>query len=577
MASTKQRNKRYFVDEDAITTKNLNPSSSSADQQQIDPHASGAGLDETSTSSSTSKKFLKKNIRRKHPSDFVRLDGVSSNFQQQKIHKRRQKFEFVTDHSKRAALLLPENAGTIDVEVNESTCTLTQKEICQSVDLVSASKHFSLDLQKFGPYRFDYTRNGRYLLLGGKLGHVAAFDWLTKDLKCEINVQEAVRDVKWLHNEMMYAVAQNRFTFLYDSQGTELHCLKMLNDVLRLEFLPYHLLLAASSKSSFLHWVDVSMGKLVASFATRAGALRVMRQNPANAILHCGQSLGLVSLWSPNVKEPLMKIVCHPGPVNSLDVDQTGNYMATSGVDKSVKIWDLRTLSPSKPNPLFKYNLMRSAENICFSQQRMLACSLGPQIQVFKDICDKTGITSPYLIHNLNDTVQNVRFCPYEDVLGVGHRSGFTSLLIPGCAEPNIDVFEANPYQSKNQRRETEVKTLLDKIQPEMITLNTNLISQLDSAVADRLLKEKLEFLAKKKVSNSDIHLKHKMKGKSASGNVQKRRQHVRTAQQKILMNEQKQVRKELEEAGILEEKSNADFDIGEQKSALDRFRSKNK
>lgn len=93
-------------------------------------------------------------------------------------------------------------------------------------------------------------------------------------------------------------------------------------------------------------------------------------------------------------------------------------------------------------------------------------------MQVWKD-----GIRSKANAPYLNElkggyTLHSARFCPYEDVLGVGHSKGFTSMLVPGAGEANFDSYEVNPFQTKKQRRETTVRSLLEKIQPEMITLD---------------------------------------------------------------------------------------------------------
>ena len=53
--------------------------------------------------------------------------------------------------------------------------------------------------------------------------------------------------------------------------------------------------------------------------------------------------------------------------------------------------------------------------------------------------------------HNVlnRSQVQKVHFIPYEDILGVSHDYGYSSLVIPGSGEPNFDAFEANPFETK--------------------------------------------------------------------------------------------------------------------------------
>lgn len=175
--------------------------------------------------------------------------------------------------------------------------------------------------------------------------------------------------------------------------------------------------------------------------------------------------------------KPLVKMICHKGPVKGIAVDHAGNYMATSGLDNTVRIWDVRTFKP-----IASYATRSAATSLSISQRGLLAVAGGPHVQVWKSDVMTKGIASPYIAHLIPGSfVSGTKFCPYEDFLGVGHSTGFSSLVVPGSGEPNYDAFEANPYESKMQRRETEVTRLLEKIPSTMITLNPGSVGRIAS------------------------------------------------------------------------------------------------
>ncbi|XP_046339144.2 WD repeat-containing protein 46-like [Haliotis rufescens] len=455
-----------------------------------------------------------------------------------RLRQEERRVDFAVSQAARAELLLQEESGFLEAEEGETTVDITQQDIVDSVDILSAQKYFQLTLKDFGPYRLNYSRNGRHLLLGGAKGHMAAFDWQTKKLMCEFNVMETVNDIKWLHQETMFAVAQRQWTYIYDNQGIELHCLKAIDTALRMEFLPYHFLLATASAKGFLTYVDTSVGKKVAGVYTHSGRLDVMCQNRSNAVVHLGHPGGTVTLWTPNLKSYAAKMLCHIGGVRSLAIDNSGKYMASSGIDGKMKIWDLRMY-----RMLQSYKLQTGAGSLAFSQQGMIAAGTGNVVQVFKDCCQQR-VTSPYMQHRIPSSIRGVQFCPYEDVLGVSHSEGFASLLVPGSGEANFDALEVNPYQTKKQRRQAEVKMLLDKIPIDMITLDTKKVGQIEAKSYDEMIKEKnkLEFL---KVEKTEFTPRYKMRGGSKAGKVEHRKQEVKDTVRREVARESNKLKQE--------------------------------
>ncbi|KAI0131308.1 BING4CT-domain-containing protein [Daldinia grandis] len=392
------------------------------------------------------------------------------------------KYKEATVKAKDAEILLENTSGFLEPEHElERTYRVRQEDILDEVSTESAKKRFELKLDQLGPYVFEYSRTGRELLLAGRRGHVATMDWREGKLGCELQLGETVRDARWLHNNQFFAVSQKKHVYIYDRQGVEVHCLRKHQEVTHMEFLPYHFLLATLGMSGFLKYQDVSTGQLLTEIPTKLGAPVSLTQNPYNAVLHVGHQNGTVTLWSPNSPEPLVKLLAHRGPVRSLAVDREGRYMVSAGQDCKMAVWDIRMFKEVN-----SYFTRQPASSIAISDRGLTAVGWGTKTTIWKGLYSKHAaeqekVQSPYMAWGgEGKRIERVRWCPFEDILGLGHDEGFSSIIVPGAGEPNFDALEVNPFETAKQRQETEVKSLLNKLQPEMIALDPNFIGNLD-------------------------------------------------------------------------------------------------
>ncbi|KAF8069492.1 utp7 [Scenedesmus sp. PABB004] len=420
--------------------------------------------------------------------------------------------------------LAPAEAGLLEAEGVEETWQIQQAQIASAVQSGAARKAFDLALPDLGPYSLAYSRAGRHMVLGGAKGHLAVLEWGRGHLTCELQVKETTRAVTFLHNELFFAAAQAKYVYIYDKRGLEVHALRGHVAPAALDFLPHHFLLTSIGEQGVLHYQDTSTGQIVAEHRTRLGPCDVMRHNPHNAVIACGHAAGSVTMWTPNITTPVVKMLCHRGAVRALAVDPTGHQLVTAGVDCQVKVWDVRTYKP-----LHAYFANAPPTSLDVSQRGLLAVAQGARVQVWRDALGAKA-AAPYLNHLAPlGAVRAARFCPYEDVLGLGCAGGVSSALVPGAGEPNFDSYVANPYASARERREAEVAALLDKLQPDTIMLEPEAVGKVLKEPADvaasRRAAEAAANAARVAAARRAADNKARMKGRNKPTRRQKKKQ----------------------------------------------------
>lgn len=299
---------------------------------------------------------------------------------------------------------------------------------------------------------------------------------------------------------------------------------------------------------------------MVSEIRTRLGTPTALSQNPHNAILHMGHQNGTVTLWSPNSTEPHVKLLAHRGPVRSIAINRGGNYMVSTGQDLKMSIWDIRMF-----REVNSYFTRQPSTSTAISDTGLTAVGQGTQVSIWRGLFSESKVQSPYMkLGGEGKRVERVQWCPLEDILGVAHESGFESAIVPGAGEANYDALEINPFENTKQRQESEVKSLLNKLQPEMITLDPNQIGNLDLRSEDQRKSDK--DLDKKPVDHL-ANIKNRGRGKNSS-----LRKYLRKQGSKNIIDEKRLRIEELRKTQILRDKNLLKSKETELGPALSRF-----
>lgn len=239
--------------------------------------------------------------------------------------------------------------------------------------------------------------------------------------------------------------------------------------------------------------------------------------------------------------------------------------MVTSGLDGKLSIWDVRTYKR-----LHSYHVPHPPMSTDISQTGLLSVACGHELFVWKDAL-RNKAQAPYMKHTVpGKQILCTRFRPFEDVLAISYKEGVETLIVPGAGAANFDAFEANPFQSLKQRRENQVHALLEKIQPELISLDPTSVGKVDRSKPEEVELERKEKRAEAEVveRKGQKKEKKKMRGKNKIGRrIKKKHRNIISAEREALkkkfMEEKSADGKEKQEEGSASKPFNA----------LDRFK----
>ena len=172
-----------------------------------------------------------------------------------------------------------------------------------------------------------------------------------------------------------------------------------------------------------------------------------------------------------------MKVLTHNGKLTHFDFSKDERFFVSVGTDQQMKVFDMRNYYKE----IESYYCPSNAIDLKISQTGLTALSLKNQVLFWKGL-NQTRQTKPYLKHEIqkDKTINSIDFANFEDFLGISKTGGFESILVPGSGLANFDTFKDEVNYTKSQRKENEVKRLLDKLPLSSIMLHSDMIGKID-------------------------------------------------------------------------------------------------
>ncbi|KAI5162819.1 U3 small nucleolar RNA-associated protein 7 [Nematocida ausubeli] len=363
--------------------------------------------------------------------------------------------------------------------VIEAEGIVTSEEIMNSVDIGTKEKTYSLKMDN-GPYTIRYSPSGDTVLYLG-MEEVKSVNTLGMNVNAEIYLKDRIYDGTFLHSGEFYALAQSKAVYIYDKVGVELHVVREARDVRSIKFLQDHFLLASISENGYLRYQDTTIGKCVSEIKTKERNSKV-EVDRTNGMVYLTGSSGTVSLWSPRAPEYLAKVLCHRSKVEHCKVSDDGRVMYTASRNE-IKTWDIRNTF----KPLSEMAMPGLVREMGVCQTGKLAVAQKSSVLVYSQ-----SLQPEIQHHTGRDLATSLTFMPYEDILAVGSKSGIENIIVPGAGLPTYRRNE-NPHVSRKEKKNSEVRRILEKIPADMISLENEIGTEMKNIFEEEITPMKFE------------------------------------------------------------------------------------